>query len=276
MSARQLIVLAVAFVAAIGALLLIRGLNARDSAPAPAAQTQIVGEQILVAARPVAQGAAIVAEDLAWRPFPKEAVSENYVTATSSPEARADLVGAVTRRPFLDGEPILAGTLVKPGDQGLMAALLPPGYRAVSIEMDSQDAAGGYIHPNDRVDVLLTTAVDAGEGQRGKRARTVTVLQNVRVLALGSETQPADAAAEGPQRQDSETAVLELTEEDSRALRAAAEMGTVSLALRGVETEAAGLRPPSAQPRRGVLDPPQAPSEIRVHAFGAVSEGGGS
>lgn len=266
MSARQLIVLVVAAVAAVGALLLIRGMNSR-SAVAPVAETAAIsGEQVLVAARDVPQGAALAPSDLAVVLFPTDSVSPSFVRLSAQPSAQADFVGAVTRRPFVRGEPITLSAVVRPDGRGFMAAQLEPGFRAVSIEIDAETAAGNYIQPNDHVDVIVTSRSQDRESG-GEQVRSNIVLEDVRVLAIGETTQP-QTSGEGPARVPGGFAVLELTQEDARTLAMANELGSVSLALRGVQVETVGMTRGSAS--RGLS---QQSGSVRIHAFGAVTGG---
>jgi pilus assembly protein CpaB len=266
MSARQLIVLVIAGIAAVAALLLIRGMGGREEAPVEDAE-QISGEQILVAARDVPQGAALTPSDLAVALFPQRSVAPSFVRLSAQPSAQADLVGAVTRRAFVQGEPITSTAVVQPEGRGFMAAQLEPGFRAVSIEIDDQTAAGGYIQPNDHVDVIVTTRAQGREGG-GEQVNSTIILEDVRVLALGETTQ-TQTEGEGPQAIEASVAVLELTAEDSRTLALADEMGTISLALRGVQVETVGMRSPS---NGRALN--QQSGAVLLHQYGTVSGGG--
>ena len=69
-----------------------------------------------------------------------------------------------------------------------MSAILPKGMRAISVAVSAETGAGGFILPNDRVDVLLTRKVD--DGSNKKAASTETVLSNVRVLAIDQTFRP--------------------------------------------------------------------------------------
>jgi pilus assembly protein CpaB len=267
MSARQLIVLVVAAIAAVGALLLIRGMGSRDAAAPVAEGTAIEGEQVLVAARDVAQGAALAPSDLAVVLFPTDSLAPTFVRLSAQPSAQADFVGSVTRRSFARGEPITTGGVVQPDGRGFMAAQLAPGYRAVAIEIDEETAAGGYIQPNDRVDVIVTTRIQSRDGGSGEQVNSNIVLEDVRILALGETTQ-TQSSGEAPETINAGVAVLELTAEDARTLALADELGTISLALRGVLAETVGMTGQSSgrslsQQSRGV----------RIHQFGAVSGG---
>jgi pilus assembly protein CpaB len=268
MSARQLIVLVVAAIAAIGALLLIRGMGAREEAQVEEAEP-IAGEQVLVAARDVAQGAALQPSDLAVALFPTRSVAPSFVRLSAQPSAQADLVGAVTRRAFVQGEPITMGAVIQPEGRGFMAAQLDPGFRAVAVEISPETAAGGYIQPNDHVDVIVTVRAQNRDSGGGESVNSDIVLEDVRVLALGDTTQTQVEGGEGPQSIDAGFAVLELTAEDARVLALADEMGTLSLALRGVQVETVGMRAPSNG--RGLS---QQSGAVRIHQYGAVSGGG--
>lgn len=261
MSARQLIVLVVAAIAAIGALLLIRGMGARNAAPEETASA--TGQQVLIAARDIQQGAALTPSDLAVASFPEQSISQSFITLSAQPSAQTEYVGAIARRTFVQGEPITANSVIQPDGHGAMSAQLEPGHRAVSIEISNTSAAGGYIQPNDRVDVIMSRTVSEGNQQGGQ---SEIVLQDVRVLAMGENTQPA-AGSDPPAQLNANLAVLELTPQEARALTMADQMGDISLALRGVQAETVGLSTP---------DPVSNSSGggVRVHAFGAVAGGG--
>jgi pilus assembly protein CpaB len=147
-----------------------------------------------------------------------------------------------------------------------MAAQLPPGYRAVAVEIEAETAAGGYIQPNDRVDVIATARVnnrDAG----GERVNSSIIIEDVRVLALGDTTQ-TQTSGEAPQTINAPVAVLELTAQDAAALAQAEELGTVSLALRGVHVETVGMRTPHGRSLS------QQSGAVLLHQYGTVSGGG--
>jgi len=263
MSARQLIVLAVAAIAAIGALFLIRSMGGREAAPTAETTDSISGQQVLVAARDVPQGAALTPSDLAVASFPEGSIAPSFVRLSTQPSAQADYVGAVTRRAFVQGEPITAGFVVQPEGRGFLAAQLEPGYRAVAMQIESDTAVGGFIQPNDRVDVIMSRSFQEG-GQ--ERVSSEIVLRDIRVMALGETTQ-TQTAGEAPAVINANVAVLEMTPEEARSLALADELGDVSLALRGVQAETVGM---TNERRSGVG---QSSGAVRVHAFGTVTGG---
>lgn len=269
MSARQVIVLVAAAIAAVAALFIIRSMTASPASPTAAAEQPIAGEQVLVAARDIPQGAALAPSDLAVRLFPQESVGQSFVRVSNQPSAQADFVGSVTRRAFAAGEPITQGSVINPEGRGFMAAQLQPGFRAVAIEIEPHTAAGGYIQPNDRVDVIVTHEVQIRDGAgANEQTRSEIVLEDVRVLALGEATQPP-TTGDAPTQVPARVAVLELSAEDARVLAMADEMGALTLALRGVQVETVGMR--SASRSNGLT---QQGGAVRVHAFGSVSRGG--
>ncbi|MFT3729463.1 MAG: Flp pilus assembly protein CpaB [Terricaulis sp.] len=270
MSARQVIVLVIAAVAAIGALFLIKGIGSHPAQQAAAHGPAIVGEQVLVAAHDVQQGAALSPGDLAVATFPQASVNDQFVRLSVQPSAQADFVGRVTRRPFVQGEPIVASAVIAPDGHGFLAAQLQPGFRAVALDIEQKSAVGGFIQPNDHVDVIVTSKSDARTDGGGSQQQTHSdiILQDIRVLAIGDKTQ-GQTAGDHPETNDGTVAVLEMSPEDARTLEMARAMGDVSLALRGVQAETVGLRTGRA---RGGMDQPS--GSVRVHAFGTVVGGG--
>ena len=146
--------------------------------------------------------------------------------------AKADYVGSVVREPILAGEPIVSRKIVRAGDSGYMAAYLEPGMRAMAIRVTVETAAGGFILPGDRVDVLLTRETNlanmgAQEGDRSKFASS-TVMQNIKVLAIDQSTRAGD----DEQAVVGATATLEVGPRDAEALALAKSEGELSLVLR--------------------------------------------
>jgi pilus assembly protein CpaB len=265
MSARQLIVLAVAALAAIVALVLIRGMSSRNE-PVAENAAPVGGEQVLVVTRDIPQGAALSPSDLAVAVFPASSVSPSFVSITRQPSAQADYVGAVTRRAITQGEPITLSAVIQPEGRGFMAAQLEPGFRAVAVEVTANTAVGGFIQPNDHVDVIATYRVQGGDSGGQEQVRSDIILRDVRVLAMGENTQP-QTSGEAPQKLDAPFAVLELSPEQARVLAMADDMGEIDLALRGVQAETVGLN------RGGDANLGQTSGGVRVHAYGAVVGG---
>ncbi|MFK0297998.1 Flp pilus assembly protein CpaB [Brevundimonas sp. NPDC090276] len=173
--------------------------------------------------------------------------------------AKADYIGAVVREPILAGEPIVARKIVRAGDSGFMAAYLEPGMRAMAIRVTVETAAGGFILPGDRADVLLTREVKTPGGGDAAKFATATVMQNVKVLAIDQATRAADDA----QAVVGATATLEVSGPDAEVLALAKSEGDLSLVLRSYADTAGPSGRTAAATRRS-----EAANIVRVHREG--------
>lgn len=272
MSVRQIIVLAVALLAAIGALVMVRGLGGRKPERADST-VAVTGPRVLVAAKDVALGVALQPGDLEWRMWTATALSPNFIEETEYPKGVENYTGAVVRQSLLAGEPIIEGRVVKPGQQGFMAAIVNAGYRAVSVPISEESAASGFILPNDRVDVILTRKVsvpDAG-GSAVEEVRSGVVLQDVRVLAI-DKTYKTDPAATEPEPIEGAVALLELTPRDAELLAKADEMGDLALALRPVLANAKEKTGSQSRSTSALDQGVAMRNQVRVHSFGAAKD----
>ncbi|MBD8065709.1 Flp pilus assembly protein CpaB [Devosia sp. PTR5] len=233
----RIILLIVALVAGgLAAFLVTRG----GKAPAPRqVVTEVVPEQkeqILVAKAAIGVGERLAADKLEWQDWPKGALRPEYVTSSAMPDAPAELTDAVARFEFFPGEPIREAKLVR-SDQGYLSAVLAPGMRGVSVGVTAESSAGGFVVPNDHVDVLLTTSTEMGQ-------QSEVILSNVRILAIGKRlgelgatgaAEGADGSTPTPTTFDSSTiATLELGPAQAETLVNAATRGQLSLTLRSV------------------------------------------
>lgn len=236
----RILVLLLAGLAAVAAIFLARGMSSGAERPSAeqlveqqAAERDFEAEKVLVAAANMPVGHAVKAEELEWRDWPKDSVNDAFFTQSSLPGAVEDYTGAIARMEIAAGEPITGRKLVNPGEAGFMAAVLEPGMRAVAVPISVETSAGGFILPNDRVDVLLTNEVQnqgAGAGPGSESFITRTILENVRVLAIDQVFKEV----EGEQVIAGSTATLELTSGESESLAMADAMGDIVLALRSV------------------------------------------
>jgi pilus assembly protein CpaB len=192
MNRRLIIVGAIAILAFGAAYMFLRG--ASNSAPPPSAEVQpkLEVEQVLVAAQDLPMGTVVNEAATLWQSWPKAAVSELMITKSGRPDALKDVDGSMTRVGFLRGEPIRHDKLVKAGTGGFLSAVLPAGKRAVAIKIDNEgdSEAGGFILPNDRVDVVRLARDDEATKARGVEVMTAQpILTNVRVLAIGQNVE---------------------------------------------------------------------------------------
>lgn len=229
MSPARIIVLIVALVAGIGAAMLIQQ---PSQTPAPAARIEAAPTvPVLVAAAEIPVGNTVSAADLRWLDWPAASVPAGVVRKDESPQAETELVGQVARYAILAAEPVRREKLIKTDGTGFLSAVLPAGKRAIAISTDSRGAttAGGFILPNDRVDVIRTYK-EEGAGQT-ETFLSQTILSNVRVLAIGQNIQERN----GEKVVVGETATLELNPRQVEIIAQSQRTGTLSLSLRSLK-----------------------------------------
>jgi pilus assembly protein CpaB len=167
-----------------------------NSSPPPAAHAvaapKLDTDEVLVAAQDIPMGSQLGDGAVVWQMWPKAAVSEFMIAKSSGPNAIEDVKGSLTREAFLRGEPMRRDKLIKGSNSGFMSAILPSGKRAVAIKIDGggDSYAGGFILPNDRVDVITIFHDDEATKARGVTVLGArTILANVRILAIGQNVQ---------------------------------------------------------------------------------------
>ena len=230
MAASRLIILGVAVAAAGGA-----GYVAKNMMAAP--PPEVIVEQaapaidlteVLVLEGDVPMGGA-VGEQLGWQSWPSDGVNENFITRDSDPEALEKYSGSIARGAMYSGEPLRKTKLIGEG-QSIMSSILPTGYRAVATQIAADTSAGGFILPNDYVDVIMTRRSDTA-GTTGGFV-TETILKNIRVLAIDQAIQEDE---EGRRVKVGETATLELTPQQAEIITVAQQMADrLTLSLRSL------------------------------------------
>ena len=143
-------------------------LERRDPPAVAAAPEPVLRKAVLVAAADLAVGSFVQPDSLRWQDWPDVAVPETYLVRGQGDEAQ--FVGAVVRRPLIVGQPLTAGSVVKPGERGFLAAVLEPGMRAISVPVDEAAGNAGLIFPGDRVDLILTQTLSADGDPAGDAA----------------------------------------------------------------------------------------------------------
>lgn len=229
MKRAQIIIAGIAVTAGAAAYML-AGSSEPPATPQPVVvEKKIASNDVLVMSADVPMGGNVGEPEMRWQPWPQEAMSAGMIQRTAEPNAVAELAGSMARVNFLAGEPVRKEKLIRANGSGFMAAVLPSGYRAVAISIDTRGAntAGGFILPNDRVDVVRTAR---DEGQGSEVFRSETILRNVRVLAIG--TMPQEKA--GDKTIAGETATLELDPGQVEVITLAQKVGQLSLALRSL------------------------------------------
>lgn len=238
MNTTRLVILGIAVITAALAAFLAQGLISSPppvvAAPVPE-QVEIATDRVLVLTRDVPVGEKLQASDFSWQDWPEQAVARLFVTESRNPDAVDRFTGAIVRSTLFEGEPMVATKIIDPQARGFMSALLTPGMRAISLQISEETGAGGFVLPNDRVDIVLTRRVDRqSDDEEGPGFRTDTIITNVRVLAIDQVFKEV----EDKQVVVGNTATLELPPRQAELVALAQALGTVSLALRGWDGDA--------------------------------------
>jgi pilus assembly protein CpaB len=228
MNIARVVVLIIALSAGGVAAYLARGTDEKSRPAEPVAQLPTV--EILVAKSDIGLGQVVKPEDLQWQIWPAATASGSLINRAGKADAITEIAGSIARAPFIGGEPIREQKLVKANGSGFMAAILPTGMRAISTEISPETGAGGFILPNDRVDVILSKREKNPDSKGPDLVIAEIVLTNVRVLAIDQ----APKEKEGINTLVGKTATLELKPEQAETLARARQGGTLSLALRSI------------------------------------------
>jgi pilus assembly protein CpaB len=232
-----IIIVVVAALAAGGTAMLAKSWLDRQEARRAKAADEPATVEVLIVNRDVPSGAALVGDDLRYDVWPKSAASDRLAVRKPGEDTKAAFVGMIARRPLAEGEPVSAATTFRPEASGVLAGMLAPGMRAISIAITNPTAVSGFITPGDRVDVVLATdikkadeggpAMESGSGLL-LRYGAETVLADLRVLAIDQQiTRGRDGAPI-----QGKTATLEVTPKQAEVLTVAGMMGSLQLSLR--------------------------------------------
>jgi pilus assembly protein CpaB len=228
MNTARIVVLAIAGGAGLIAAYLASG---SDTKPAAEPVAQLPTVDVLVAKSDIGLGQSVTPEDLQWQTWPSSSASNSFIRRNERPDATKEVTGSIARSPFIAGEPIREPKLVRANGSGFMAAILPTGMRAVSTEISPETGAGGFILPNDRVDVILSKREkNPDKSVSGDIVNSEIIMTNVRVLAIDQAPKEKD----GQSALVGKTVTLELKPEQAETLARARQSGTLSLALRSI------------------------------------------
>ncbi|MBP0617154.1 Flp pilus assembly protein CpaB [Jiella mangrovi] len=268
MSLARIAVIGVATVAALGAGLLAMQLSSsKPQEPviitAAPAQPPIRLVDVLVTKKEVPMGSAVTGT-LGWQKWPEDGVGPDLILKAAKPNAVDEFNGAIARQSFFAGEPVRESKLIRP-DHGFLSAILDEGKRAVAVRISAETAAGGFILPNDHVDVIMTRRAASADG-KGERVSTETVLRNLRVLAVDQSVQEQD----GQKVVVGQTATLEVDPSQAEALTAAQQIADrLVLSLRSLADSVPG----SPGYARFLLEQEKAQrNKIRVVRYGRIDD----
>jgi pilus assembly protein CpaB len=179
-------------------------------------------QDVLVAAGDLRPAQTLTKQNLRWQAWPENLLNPVYVTRSSRPDAIEALAGALIRNHMAAGEPVREANLI-PRHTGYLATVLPSGKRAMAVRISAESTAGGFILPNDRVDILHSD---------GRSQISHTVLSNVRVLAIDQVVDDTAKNDGSKANVIGKTATLEVDPTQAEILSAAQSSGTLSLSLR--------------------------------------------
>lgn len=218
--------------------------------------------EVLVVSANLPVGARLNEETMEWKGWPEDAVVEGLIRRDTRPEAVTELAGAVVRLPLFAGEPLRPEKIVDSSSR-IMSSLLPAGKRAIATEISVATSAGGFILPNDRVDVIMVRRKTAEEG-----FVTEVILSNIRVLAID---QRIEEDADGNRTAVGTTATLELTPDQSKIITVAQQMADrLTLALRSV----ADVQESDTDGAKHLLSGEDGTSAIQLIRSGAITNVG--
>jgi pilus assembly protein CpaB len=232
MSKMRIIIFGLAFGSAILAGLLAKGFIGAKPDKEVVEINNVKTVDVLTAAKDILMGERFVDGSTVWKPWPVANVTDAMITRDKKPDAKEAYLTARARLAVYEGETILEKKLVLPGQTGFMSAILPKGMRAVSVAISVQSSAGGFILPNDRVDVILTKKMDNPQSS-DKITTSETVLSNVRVLAI-NQTYRQEQEGDTVTVAEGKTATLELDPHQSEVIEMIESIGELSLALRSI------------------------------------------
>jgi pilus assembly protein CpaB len=227
MKAARVVVLTVALAAG-GVAALLAGRT--DKTPAPVVEApKFDTVDVLVAKADIPRGQTLTPADFSWEAWPSSSAGSNFIRKKDRPKALENLTGMIVRAPFVAGEPIREAKLVNAKGSGFMAAILPSGMRAVSTQISPETGAGGFILPNDRVDVIMTPRANR-DADKGGGTSSETILRSIRILAIDQTVEEKN----GQKVVVGKTATLELSSSQAETLALSQQLGTLSLALRSI------------------------------------------
>jgi pilus assembly protein CpaB len=247
----RILILGTALAAGIGAAVMVASQKPQQPARL-VRQAPVATDDVLVAAKALPLGSVIQSGNLKWQSWPKAQVPPGVIRKSAAPDALPDFKGALVRAPLGAGEPVYPDRLVKAGTASFLSAILPSGMRAVAINVDRQGSttAGGFILPNDHVDVIHT--FDDKEAARAGVPDPMvseTILRNVKVLAIGQNIQDKN----NERVVVGSNATLELTPPQVDAILRAQRVGQLSLSLRSLaDSKASSNEPASADKPTGM------------------------
>jgi pilus assembly protein CpaB len=228
---RRIIFILIALVLSVGAFFLAQQWFRASPQVKVAGQTIVApppAVRVLVAKTVLPVGTMLTADAMRWQLWPGDDAPLDYIVDGRGPPV--NLVGALVRTRLVAGEPITSGEVARVGDKSAMSAMLAPGTRAMTINVNPATGVGGFLTPGDRVDVLVSLAVPNKSGPGAPTRVSQTILTNLRVVgvdqALTDDRKPDTKANATPK-----TVSLEVTPKQAEILAVAIDLGVINLTL---------------------------------------------
>ena len=250
MSKMRIVMFGLAIGSAVMAGVLAKKVIGKKPEAAKEVVTKVETTDVLIAAKDLATGERLAAGAVLWKAWPNDNIQEAMITKDEKPDAEQVFGEARAILPIFEGETINEKKIVLPGTSGFMAAVLPKGMTAVSVAISDRTSAGGFILPNDRVEVILTRKIN---GAKAAVVKSEVVLTNVRILAINQVYRQAQEGDEVSLK-EGQTATLEVTLEQAEILARVETEGDLSLALRSLaesDGKASEIGPQLAEKYRG-------------------------
>jgi pilus assembly protein CpaB len=229
MKPARLIILLIALAAGGVAAFMASGLR-QSPAPVAPPPPPLATVDVLVAKTDLNIGQKVAEKDLGWQMWPAASAGTS-IKKTDRPDAIKEFVGAIVRSPVLAGEPIRDNKVVTGKNTGYMAVVLPQGMRAVAMDVAPDTSAGGFVLPNDHVDIVLTRRDKNAEKVTGiETFVSDTILKNVQVLAVDQTVEDKD----GQKVVIGKTVTVALDQQQAETLARSRQLGTLSLTLRSI------------------------------------------
>lgn len=194
--------------------------------------------QVLTAVKRIERGQPITDDAVKPRPVPIAYVEERAVKGGEMDRVR----NLTTLNTLREGETLLWTDVVSQRDeQRDLASLVQPGFRAVTIQVSRDNANQSLLRPGDYVDVISVLPIAPGSEMRSSRV----LLSRVLLLAVGGDTsRDRDETQQNKDKKPDATITLSLHPSEAQQLTLAAQMGQLTVALRGAQDPRVDAPPP--------------------------------
>tara|TARA_Y100001934_G_scaffold221000_2_gene263300 strand:- start:22117 stop:23856 length:1740 start_codon:yes stop_codon:yes gene_type:complete len=214
--------------------------STEEAAQAPVEVVEEPKVEVLVTTTDLPIGKILQREDFTWTLWPEDSVLPDYIFRQAGgedgdTEIISDIAGAAVRVEMIGGEPIMSNKIFKRGDSGFLSGVLSPGMRAITVGVDPETGGGGFVLPGDRVDLIVIFDVPDEDEVTGETTNLVvseTILQDIRILAVGQEVAIEGGGGDETLTEVAETVTLEVTPNQAQVVSVADQMGRLRLVLR--------------------------------------------